>query len=192
MKYLDKVLQNEREFAEFLIILKAEDVRSYLEIGSMFGGSLWRVANALAPGARLVSLDHAVDTPEARPHLDACVRNLNEIGYDAHLVDGDSMAPATVETARALGPFDCVFIDGAHTIEAVTSDWESYGPMGRMVAFHDISWNSTWKSAVPGRVSKPMGVPALWQQVKQGRRHVELQYQNPRNYYGIGVLWRDG
>ncbi len=188
--YRGKLLQNEREHAEFLALLKRENVRSYLEIGSMYGGSLWRVANALPVGSRIVSLDYAVDTPEARPHLEACIAELRGLGYDVRLIDGDSMAPASVEAARALGPFDCVFIDGAHTLEAVTSDWENYGPLGRIVAFHDISWNASWKSAVPGRVSKPMGVPDLWARLKANHKHVGIQHQVPRNYYGIGVLWQ--
>ncbi len=189
--YRSKLLQNAREFAEFIDLMKSEWVESYMEIGSMFGGSLWRVANELPKGSRVVSVDYAIDTPEALPHLQACVDELNSTGCDAHLIHGDSMAPDTVEKVRALGPFDCIMIDGAHTLEAVTSDWEHYGPMARIVAFHDIAWNSTWKSAVPGRVSKPMGVPALWNQVKQGYRHKEFKYQVPSNYYGIGVLWRD-
>lgn len=187
--YRDKLLQNRQEHDEFLGLLKAEGVRSYLEIGSMYGGSLWRVGHALPQGSRLVSIDYMVDTPEAQPHLEACIAELRELGRDAHLILGDSAAPETIAKAEALGPFDCVFIDGAHTLEAVTADWENYGRMGRIVALHDISWNSTWKSSVPGRVSKPMGVPTLWAELKAKYRHKELQYHQPRNYYGIGVLW---
>lgn len=188
--YRQKLLQNVREHDAFIDILKGEGARSYLEIGSMYGGSLWKTAHNMPKGSRVVSVDFAIDTPEALPHLQRCISDLIANGYDAHLVHGDSMAKATVDEVRALGPFDAVFIDGAHTLEAVTSDWENYGPMGRVVAFHDIAWNSTWKSSVPGRVSKPMGVPALWDQVKQGLRYKEFKFQQPSNYYGIGVLWR--
>jgi predicted O-methyltransferase YrrM len=189
--YKDKLLQQRREHDEFLSILKAEKVTSYMEIGSMYGGSLWKTANALPKGSRVVSVDFACDTPEALPHLEECVRELVEIGYDAHLIYGDSMEPFTVQAVSRLAPFDCVFIDGAHTEEAVRSDWANYGPMGRIVALHDIAWNSTWKSAVPGRVSKPMGVPALWEELKKTHRHKELKYHVPSNYYGIGVLWNN-
>jgi len=189
-RYKENLLQNVREHTEFLQLLKSEGVLSYLEIGSMYGGSLWRTANALPKGSRIVSIDYMVDTPEAKHSLQACVLELNEVGYDAHLILGDSTASETIDKAAALGPYDCVFIDGAHTLEAVSNDWSNYGPMGRLVAFHDISWNDTWKSSVPGRVSKPMGVPALWNSLKTNYKHVELQYQIPRNYYGIGVLWK--
>lgn len=190
-RYKHELLQNRREFEAFVDLLKTEGVRSYLEIGSMYGGSLWRVAHALPKGSRIVSVDYAVDTPQALPHLHECIVDLKEDGFDAHMIVGDSAAQETVTAAKGLGPFDCVFIDGAHTLEAVTNDWWNYGPMGRLVAFHDISWNSTWKSKVPGRAPKPMGVPSVWEQVKQGHRYKEFKYQMPCNYYGIGVLWRD-
>lgn len=188
--YRLNVLQHVEEHRQFLDILKSEGVRSYLEIGSMYGGSLWRVAHVLPNGARLVSVDAMYDTPAARPSLEACIRELLKQGYDVSCVIGDSMEADTVGAVRGFGPFDCVFIDGAHTLEAVTSDWENYGPMGRLVAFHDIAWNSTWRSSVPGRVSKPMGVPTLWNELKGKYRHKEIKLHRPANYYGIGVLWR--
>lgn len=189
--YRTKLLQNAREHAEFLALLNREGVRSYLEIGSMYGGSLFRTALSLPVGSRIVAVDLMCDTPDAQSSLEKCIGDLKFIGYDAHMILGDSAAAPTIKAAADLGPFDCVFIDGAHTLDAVTSDWLNYGPLGRLVAFHDISWNSTWKSAVPGRVSKPMGVPTLWDNLKATHKHREFKYQVPCNYYGIGVLWRD-
>ncbi len=188
--YRSKLLQNKKEHDAFLSILESEKVKSYMEIGSMYGGSLWTVANSLPKGSRVVSVDYAIDTPEARPHLEACIKELRHVGYDAHLVFGDSTDQDTVDRTRALGPFDCVFIDGAHTLEGVKADWENYGPMGRIVGFHDIAWNDTWRSSVPGRPFKAMGVPQVWNEVKQGYRSTELKFHVPSNYYGIGVLWR--
>lgn len=187
--YRTKLLQHAGEHEQFLAILRKENVRSYLEIGSMYGGSLWLVANALPKGSRVVSVDFACDRPEALPHLEGCIDELNQIGYDAMLIKGDSTAKKTIDEAFRHGPFDCVFIDGAHTLEAVTADWNNYGPMGRIVAFHDIAWNDTWRSSVPGRPFKAMGVPALWNSIKHLFRHVEIKMHGPGNYYGIGVLW---
>ncbi len=188
--YLTKLLQNQREHDAFLGLLKEEKVKSYMEIGSMYGGSLWRVAHAVPSGSRLVSVDYAIDTPEALPFLQDCINDLKDEGYDAHLIHGDSMALPTIKKVNELGPYDCVFIDGAHTFEAVMADWTNYGPMGRLVAFHDISWNDTWRSSVPGRAPKPMGVPEIWNTLKREHRHKEFKFQMPSNYYGIGVLWR--
>lgn len=188
--YRTKLLQHAGEHEQFIGILKKEYVRSYLEIGSMYGGSLWRVANALPKGSRVVSVDAMLDTPEAQPHLEECVKELSCAGYDAQFILGDSAVGETVEKVRQIGPFNCVFIDGAHTLDAVTADWNNYGPMGRIVAFHDIAWNDTWRSSVPGRPFKAMGVPAFWNSIKHLYRHVEIKLHGPGNYYGIGVLWR--
>jgi predicted O-methyltransferase YrrM len=189
--YRSKVLQHAQEHARFISILQEEGVRSYLEIGSMYGGSLWKVARALPAGSRVVSVDYPVDTPAARVDLDACIVDLRGQGYDAHLISGDSADPEVIAAAWELAPFDAVFIDGAHTLEAVTSDWKNYGRMGKIVAFHDISWNATWRSAVPDRAFKAMGVPELWNRIKVDFKHEEIQFHTPRNYYGIGVLWRE-
>ena len=42
-KYKTAALQNADEIAQFIDLLKRENVKSYLEIGSKHGGSLWRV-----------------------------------------------------------------------------------------------------------------------------------------------------
>ena len=190
--YRTKLLQHYGEHEKFTSLLKSENVRSYMEIGSMYGGSLWRVANALPKGSRIVSLDYPIDTPDALPHLEGCVHDLIESGYDAHLIVGNSADPDIVERAKALGPFDCVFIDGSHYEKGVRADWANYGGMGRIIAFHDIAWNSTWKSNVPGRTPKVLGVPDLWNELKPKYRHKEIKHHMPSNYYGIGVLWVNG
>lgn len=189
-RYRREVLQNAREHDQFLDILRQENVRSYLEIGAMYGGSLWKTAHAMPKGSRVVAVDAFVDTPGAREFCEACVAELVDDGYLANLFVGDSSHADMVNCVSQRGPFDCVFIDGSHLEEMVWQDWDNYGPMARIVAFHDISWNSSWKSKVPGRVVPPMGVPFVWNSVKKDYRHVEIQLQEPRNYYGIGVLWR--
>ena len=49
--YETEAAQDEAEIAAFCALLAAEEVRSYLEVGAKFGGSFWRVGQALAPGA---------------------------------------------------------------------------------------------------------------------------------------------
>jgi len=56
MKCESAMLQNHEELAQFIALLKKENVRSYLEIGSKFGGSLWRIGCALQVKSRLVSV----------------------------------------------------------------------------------------------------------------------------------------
>jgi predicted O-methyltransferase YrrM len=186
--YETQLLQDRAEHDAFIDLLKAEKVRSYLEIGLGWGGSLWRIGNSLPPGACVVGLDRAPD-PNTREDLHGMIARLRADGKDAHLIVGDSTLPATVAEAKRLGPFDCVFIDGDHSEAGVRADWKNYGPMGRIVAFHDISWNETWASKVPGRVTEPMGVPTLWKELTPTFRHREIRLYRRQNYYGIGVLW---
>lgn len=188
MKCETAVLQNNTELAAFIEILNGEGVRSYLEIGAKFGGSFWRVANALPVGSRVVAVDlpHG-DTSfkETLPHLEECVSALKALGYDASLIVGDSTDPSVVEMVRGLGPFDACFIDANHTLPFVTKDWESYGPMCRIVAFHDIGWVPR---AEPSK-KMPIEVPQLWNQIKNDFRHEEIKLDARQN--GIGVLWRE-
>jgi hypothetical protein len=109
---------------------------------------------------------------------------LNGLGYDAHLILGDSTDPAIIAQAAAFGPFDACFIDANHTLPYVTKDWENYGPLARIVAFHDIGYRQP-----PGGRNKGIEVPIFWDAIKGGFRHEECLMDVPHN--GIGVLWRD-
>ena len=190
--YETRVLQDLAEHDAFMALLRAENVRSYLELGLGSGGSLWRIANSLPSGSRVVGLDlHIVSAHKNRANIEDGVSRLIGRGYDTHLIAGNSTDPLIIAKARALSPFDCIFIDGCHDYDAVKADWDNYRDMGRMIAFHDISWNETWVSKVPGRVTRPMGVPRLWDEIKGDHRHREIRLYSKRNYYGIGVLWRD-
>jgi hypothetical protein len=182
------ILQDETEINSFIEIVKQENVRSYLEIGSKHGGSLWRIANSMPIGSRVVS----VDLPQAdgsfknsQPNLEECVEELLRRGYDAYLIIGDSTDQKVVSAVRELGPFDLCFIDGYHTEPFVRADWDNYGPMARMVAFHDIGWladrgHSTKKATIE--------VPKVWREIKQNYRWREIM-ECPRDN-GIGILWR--
>ena len=143
-KYESFHLQNVAEMEQFISLLQREGVRSFLEIGSKFGGNLWRVAKSMPKGSRIVSIDLPwgdTSFKESQPHLEECIRDLRALGYDSHLHLGDSTAPEAVAFAYGLAPFDCVFIDANHTEPYVRQDWLNYGPMARMVAFHDIAYD---------------------------------------------------
>lgn len=185
-KYETFVLQHPRELEEFLFLLRRERVTSYLEIGSKFGGLLWKVGNALAPGSRIVSIDLPWGDgsfKQSHPWLEKCVAALQSKGYDARHLIGDSHDEISVAFADRLGPFDCVMIDGDHTAAGVRADWENYGRLGRMVCFHDIGW-------LPRESKKPpIEVPLFWNELKTSYRHLEIRHDERDN--GIGVLWRD-
>lgn len=188
-KYQTNLLQDMTEFNRFLALIREQQVRSYLEIGSKHGGSLWRIGSSLPKGSRVVSVDlpHG-DTSfkESEPHLRACVDELKRIGYDVHLMIGDSTDPIIVEQVIKLAPFDLCFIDANHTEPFVWRDWANYSPLANIVAFHDIGY-----VALPHKSSKkmPIEVPRVWSQLKKKHDHVEIKCCAASN--GIGVLWRE-
>lgn len=196
-KYETHLLQNIFEFEEFRTLMRKEGVKRYLEIGSKNGGSLWRMAQKLDKGSRLVSVDlpHGDTSFKVTlPNLQDCVDRLNKEGYDAHLIVGDSTDPEVVEKARVLGPFDVVFIDGNHTRPFIEKDFANYGPMCRMVAFHDISYHRD----VRDTKKLPIDAPAFWDDIKGKYRHIEIRRELKRKDpvsggmcwdNGIGLLW---
>jgi hypothetical protein len=119
------------------------------------------------------------------PPSRATVAALRRDGYAADLIWGNSADPKVIEQVRRLGPFDAIFIDADHRLPGVTADWESYGPMGRIVAFHDIAWRRT-----PEWQGVRIDVPQLWASIKTGFRHEEIVRCPTGKNNGIGVLWR--
>lgn len=188
MKYQTAILQDIREIEAFIEVLQGEDVRSYLEIGSKHGGSLWRVGRKLPKGSRIVSVDlpHGDDSfKESQKSLEECIDALSKMGHDAYLLIGDSTDPEIVSDVTNLGPFDVCFIDANHTEPYVRKDWANYGPLARIVAFHDIGWIPR-----PQPTKKmPIDVPIIWKEIKRNFRHQEIRMCERDN--GIGILWRD-
>jgi predicted O-methyltransferase YrrM len=163
-------------------------VRSYLEVGSKFGGSLRVVANALPAGSRVVAVDMPKGTkawPQSSEALKAVIAEQKLRGLDARVIWADSQDPATVDQVRALGPFDAILIDADHRLPGVTKDWKNYGPMGRLIAFHDIAWRRA-----PEWIGTRIDVPQFWDTIKAGYRHDEFKFCPTGKNNGIGVVWR--
>jgi predicted O-methyltransferase YrrM len=185
------ILQHPQEAAEFMAFLKEKNVRSYLEIGSWFGGSLWHFVRTMPKGSRAV----AVDWPNADgsrhqplPQLQSCVNKLNGLGYDVRLLLGDSADKTIIEKVVSLAPFDLVFIDGNHSAAYVHKDFNNYGRMASIVCFHDIAWNEN------GPASKmPCQVSQVWNEFKQTYKDRAdfIEILHGKDAYGIGILqWK--
>lgn len=175
-------LQDPAELEAFVRVVKSEGVRSYLEIGSKFGGSLDAIVHAMPVGARAVAVDLG-----ASNDLKSVVSRLKIDLYDIHLVLGDSVDSRTVEKVRALGPYDLVLIDANHHESYVRKDWFNYGPMGRVVAFHDIAYDLGDRQPKPWKIE----VPKVWNEIKNGYRYLEIKLCNTGRDNGIGILWRE-
>ena len=192
-KAANRFAQDEWEFAQMCRYVTGS--ARILEIGSRYGESLRGLASAacLCPNLtyegkstanriRLVGVDLGVDpfSPDGEDIAGPLTQTITDLcaqGYDARLVLGDSHDPKVVEIVRELGPYDFVFIDGDHSYDGVYQDYRNYGPMAKVVAFHDIVYGK------PGHD----GAKVLWQQIKQNQCRAEYV----RSGLGIGVLFRE-
>jgi hypothetical protein len=170
--------QDPAELAQLLELVRGKS--SLLEVGSCFGGSLKRMASVLAPRSLVVSVDAPLDdTPKAfNPLLslkDAC-RKISWMGHNVELFVGDSHSAQTVAGVAKYAPFDFGFIDGDHSYEGVKADWANYGPMCKVVGFHDIA----------GPVE---GCVRFWNELKGYYKTQE--FITPGKGFGIGIVYRD-
>lgn len=181
-----RILQNMFEIGDFIRLLRDDNVKSYLEIGSKFGGSLEIVGRSLPNGSRIVSVD-LPGSAETLAQLKQCVAQLNDLNYDTHLIVGDSTDQKVVEQVYKFGPFDACLIDGNHTMPFLKKDWDNYRKICRIVAFHDIGFYREGGQP-PNRM--PIDVPLFWKAIKAhcpDCRTVEIRHEAQDN--GIGVIW---
>jgi hypothetical protein len=179
--------QNADELRSFIDLLRRNGVVSYLEIGARDGDTFYEVVNSLPIGSKAV----AVDLPggkwgwaTSRHNLRHAVNELRSLGYEASVIFGDSGAAQTIQQVMVRGPYDAVLIDADHRYEAVKRDWDVYGKMASMVAFHDIAGDGIrWKSDPTCLVE----VPRLWREIRAtGADTVEIVSSG--SGMGIGVV----
>lgn len=168
--------QVEGEIIQACDVIAKEQPSVFVEVGSLFGASLYVYAGVCSPGATIISID--VGQEEAA--LRRAVSKLQEEGFDAHFVKGRSEDPATVDAVKGIlrgQTIGLLHIDGDHSEEGALRDWKNYSPMvnkGGMVMFHDIS-----DRHADAEVHK------VWRKVK-GERFVEFS----RSRVGIGITWK--
>jgi len=181
-----KPSQHPAELGQFIDMLLRLGVRRYLEIGARHGDTFHAVMSALPKG----SLGMAVDLPggkwgqsNSQKALAAAAADIEAQGKTAVVVLADSHQAGTARTVRRHTPFDAVLIDGDHTLAGVTRDWELYGAMADVVAFHDIDG----AGVTAKRGGHPVEVPLLWQKLRCGHG-MAREIIAPGSKMGIGVL----
>jgi len=178
--------QHPEELTRFINLLLRENVTRYLEIGARHGDTFHMVMSALPTG----SVGVAVDLPAAawgqagtEKALRKAVQHLRGAARKVTMLLGDSTALPMVESVAAFGPFDAVLIDGDHRYAGVKADWENYGRMARIVAFHDIAGHGQ----IQPSSGLPVEVPRLWAEIAP--QFVHAEFIAPGSPMGIGVLW---
>lgn len=177
------------ELRAFLRLVREQQPRTLLEIGTALGGTLFLLTRAAAADATIVSIDLSDDlrfgggrVAQRRKLFEAFALDEQHVSF----LVGDSHDPemrTRVEAILKGRPVDVLMIDGDHTEEGVRSDFELYSDLVRpdgLIAFHDI---------VDGRPDLVGGVPRFWRSVKTDGA-LELVEDPDQGGWGIGVLRR--
>ena len=162
------------ELGGLLDLLETLQPARVLEVGAMYGGTLW---HWLRTAVEVVVVDDEMREPDLWHDW------AEAYGTTLRLVKGRSQDEQVVRAAAAFGPYDFAFIDGDHRYESVRADWENYGPVAKVVAFHDILPRDGY------------GVSRLWAELtgEHGARYMTIcqneTLEGNEGPCGIGVLW---
>lgn len=164
-----------------------DGVSSFLEIGSCQGYNLIGIATSAVLKERAIirSVDLA-NHGTAAVLTDLCAKMDGQDGLDVKCLIGNSRDGATEDWCRQWAPYDVVFIDGDHEYDGVSADWAQYGPMGKVVAFHDV-----------GNEESAPGCVRLWAELTAGPEIDFDEYVADQLYHvvnlgpqGIGIIYR--
>jgi len=167
------------QFANYLIYLSEKNIKSYVEIGCRFGGTFIVVVEYLR---RFADLHLAVAIDIA--HSDIMVAYAKRTDGVKYKIES-SRDP---EVVAYLGSrrWDLAFIDGDHSYEGCSSDYEAVKERAAIIGLHDIA-----SSACPG-------VVRAWTEIRRVAPTSRIfeaidQYQDVRDrtektFLGIGTV----
>jgi hypothetical protein len=177
--------QHKGEIASLLRLMAERPRASVLEIGTNRGGTIYLLARYAALDSVVVTVDVVAMN---RPIVASFARGQQRVVQ----VQGSSHEDATMRTLRDLLPdgVDVLMIDGDHTYEGASSDFERYASWvrpGGLIVFHDIVPDNATRLGINtgGWVG---GVPQLWQELKVRFPHKEFVASWDQDGLGIGVL----
>jgi cephalosporin hydroxylase len=181
--------QKRAEILALLELLQEDRPTRLCEIGTAAGGTLALFCQVAAPNARILSVDVGY-----RPEQMAANPWLAAYGQEMTCLRADSHATETLDAVKewlAGAKLDFLFIDGDHSFEGVSSDYEMYGPYvrsdGGIIAFHDIVPDfKTRHGIVTG--SDVGEVPKFWDALKNRVASHELVEEPGQDGMGIGVV----
>ncbi|MDP3836951.1 MAG: class I SAM-dependent methyltransferase [bacterium] len=180
--------QIKEEIISLMTEVRERAPRIVLEIGTATGGTLFMLAKAAAPDAKIISIDlpfgrYGAGYLKYRIPLMQAFASSNQT---LELLRLDSHSQETInELKEIIGDekIDFLFIDGDHSYEGVKSDFENYYPLvkpGGLIAFHDIVTND---------LDPSFGTQRFWQEIKGRFEHKEYIKENRGNSgCGIGLI----
>ncbi len=186
------IYQDEGELARLRSAVRAIKPWRILEIGSLFGGTLWYWMQD-APDSQIVSVDIGVQSFDYRCNDVEYARTMlwpvwaRATGCQLTQIRSDSTLAETIAEVAKSAPYDFIFIDGGHHYPIARADFDNYWPMlrvGGLLAFHDIAY--------PDGNPDGYGVAQVWREVRdQGRWTEYLRPANPEGIWGIGAMVKE-
>ena len=179
--YRVTALQHRDEIEEFVTFLGANEPETALEIGMFQGGTLWVWARALSSIRHVTCIDKPVWNKMIHQRRRELYPTFSE-DVQIDVLFGDSHADSTYEEAAGAvgGNVDFLFIDGDHSYEGVSQDFEMYrrliGDDG-IIAFHDIKRHATDQREKARRLCNTENIR---------ERHVSVGLQR---WNGVSTFW---
>jgi len=163
------------------------------EIGAADGGTTCLFAQVVAPDATLISVDLSFSRSRQ-----SAVKRFARFGQKLFCLQADSHRAETLEKVqRCLGgqQLDVLFIDGDHSYEGVSADFNLYSSLvrdGGIIILHDIV--PDFRTCYGIQTSADVGgVPQFWKEVKtRYSRFEEIIEDKEQDGYGIGIIWKQG
>lgn len=184
--------QTDSEFIEFCNLINEVKPKVFVEIGTRHGGSLWMISQFLPDESIIVSIDlpgMGWGTTTSGPNREKVTQDLINNNKRVFLITDNSQLESTVKKLKSIikkDTIDLLFIDGDHTWNGVSKDWELYSPLvsdGGIIAFHDIFRPVNKKHL-------KIQVYLLWEVLKTIFNHKQWISNEPRAS-GIGILYKD-
>jgi len=182
-------LQKRMEIGNLLEILKNENPKVVVEIGTADGGTLFLLSQIASSDATIISIDLPEGEYGGEFYPDWKVsfyKSFVKESQKMHLIRADSHDSKTLSEAKQIlerRKIDFLLIDGDHSYNGIKKDFEMYSPLvkkGGLIAFHDIQI---------GPKENVGGVPEFWSEINTKFPSLEIVEKGHEDGYGIGVLF---
>lgn len=136
-----EILQYAWEFDIVLDLYKRVKPRTVLEIGSLYGGTIYHWLTKSEIDVTVMSVDLFVSLNELE--TSKLWQSWKKKGQLLKCIKGNSASSETIDSVKSelKDGVDWLFIDGDHSYQGVKSDYENYSPLlneNGYCIFHDI------------------------------------------------------